>query len=114
MGRRSFNGGGTLLVVSEFDHNEMGSPPPNWRSRYMEFSEVKFRQNLRSWLFARRLELEKLIEGDASYILELDRVKLFLTDLEAHFAEASAYVLGPSREGKGCPETPKARSALPT
>ena len=42
MGHRSFNGGGTLLVVSEFDHNEMGSPPPNWRSRYMrEFSEVK-------------------------------------------------------------------------
>ena len=99
MGHRSFNGGGTLLVVSEFDHNEMGSPPPNWRSRY-EFSEVKFRQNLSPWLVARRLELETLVEGDASYVLELDRVKLFLTDLKAHFAEASAYVLGPSMRAK--------------
>ena len=101
MGRGSFNGGGTFLVISDFEHNEMGSPPPNWRSKYMrEFSEVKFARNLPSWLAARRLELETLVEGDASYVPELDRVNLFLTDLPAHFAEARAYVLGPSKEGK--------------
>ena len=26
MGRGSFNGGGTFLVISDFEHNEMGSP----------------------------------------------------------------------------------------
>jgi hypothetical protein len=97
----SFNGGGTFWVGSDFENNEMGSPPPNWRSKYMrEFGEVKFGQNLRSWLVARRLELETLVEGDASYLPELDRVNLFLTDLTAHFAEARAYVLGPSTDGK--------------
>ncbi len=64
MGRGSFNGGGTFLVISDFEHNEMGSPPPNWRSKYMrEFSEVKFARNLPSWLAARRFELETLVEG---------------------------------------------------
>jgi hypothetical protein len=101
MGRGSFNGGGTFWVISDFEYNEMGSPPPNWRSKYMrEFSEVKFAQNLPSWLAARRLELETLVEGDASYVPELDRVNLFLTDLAAHFGEARAYVLGPSVECK--------------
>ena len=33
-----------------------------------EFSEVKFARNLPSWLAARRLELETLVEGDASYV----------------------------------------------
>jgi hypothetical protein len=97
----SYNGGGTFWVGPDFADNEIGSPPPNWRSKYMrEFSEVKFAQNLHSCLTARRLELETLVETDASYAPELDRVKLFLTDPAAHFADAKAYVLGPSTERK--------------
>jgi hypothetical protein len=89
----SFNGGGTFWVGSDFATNELGASPPSWRSKYMrEFSEAKFAQNLPSWLVARRLELQTLVESDASYGPELDRVSLFLTDLDTHFAEASAYV----------------------
>ena len=105
MGRGSYNGGGSLVYPSEFDYNEMGSPPRNWRSNYLrEVSEVRFAQNLSSWLVRRQLELETLVKQDASFGLELDRVKLFLSDPQAHLAEARAYILGPSDQSAQVPK----------
>jgi hypothetical protein len=95
MGRGSFNGGGTFWVAADFGTNEEGGPSPTWRSKYMrEFSEIKFAQNLLAILSTRRIALQELIKQDETVASELERVELFLSDLNTYFDDAKAYVLG--------------------
>jgi hypothetical protein len=57
-----------------------------------EFSEIKFAQNLLAILSTRRIALQELIKQDETVASELERVELFLSDLNTYFDDAKAYV----------------------
>lgn len=94
MGKGSYNGGGKFWGPLDFGPLPIeGQPDPKQPSQYAhEIMEIRFNQMLPAHLSRRLLELTDLAKLDQSKLPEIQRLQLWLSDLETYRSEAAEYV----------------------